>query len=98
MDNLINCFEFKQTNKQQPKFSQFIIVGVDVKMNNTNFCKDEMVNMIFIFGECHRNINLAIDLYRERYLNLITPHRITIRRVLERFTLTGSVAYPKKRT
>jgi predicted transcriptional regulator len=65
-------------------------------MNNINFTQNEMVNMIFILGECQRNVALAVRVYHERYPNLRQPQSSTLKKLLDRFILTGSVAYPKK--
>lgn len=55
---------------------------------------EEKIEMILIYGECHRNVNDAVSLYAERF-----PHRERSRasffRVVKQFTTEGSVQ-PKK--
>lgn len=36
-------------------------------MPRYNYTASEYADMIFVYGECHGNANLAIQKYRERY-------------------------------
>jgi len=66
-------------------------------MENAKFSTEEMVDMIFILGECMKNVALAVRVYHERYPDRRTPHGTCFQKLLNRFTETGSVAYAKHR-
>lgn len=77
---------FVQSSKLSTKF---------LKMSN--FTTLEMVNMIFILGECARNCLLASRVYAERYPNIERkPRPEAFEKLLRRFVETGSVAYKKR--
>lgn len=63
----------------------------------SNFTTLEMVNMIFILGECARNCLLASRVYAERYPDIERkPRPKTFEKLLQRFVATGSTAYTKR--
>lgn len=53
--------------------------------------QEEMVNMIFILGECNKNCFLASRVYAARYPHRAHPNERAFQKVLRRFTTTGSV-------
>lgn len=61
-----------------------------------DFSKEEMVDMIFIFGEAQKNALLATRLYVQRYPERRHPRQEAFVRVAERFINSGSVCYPKQ--
>lgn len=61
-----------------------------------NFEKGELVDMIFVLGETARNCLLASRLYGVRYPERRHPKEISFRKLLDRFTETGSVNYKKQ--
>lgn len=61
-----------------------------------NFGKDEMVDMIFMLGQCHRNCLLASRSYAVEYPERRHPHESSFRRLLNRFVETGDVKYKKE--
>lgn len=64
----------------------------------THFTILEMVNMIFILGECSRNCLLASRMYAARYPDAEKkPRPEAFDRLQQRFLETGSVAYKKKK-
>lgn len=62
-----------------------------------NFTKDELVNMIFVLGECEKNCMLASRIYNAKYPERRPIREESFQRVLERFIDTGSVKYKKKK-
>lgn len=62
-----------------------------------NFSQNELVDMIFILGECSRNPLLASRIYKARYPERERfPKEESFKNLLERFIETGSVSYPQK--
>lgn len=61
-----------------------------------SFTQEELVDMIFILGECHQNPFLASRIYTERFPNRRHPQEASFRKLLERFRNSGHVQYPKK--
>lgn len=57
---------------------------------------EEKIEMIFIYGECRRNVNDAVAMYAERFPDRRAPSRASFYRVVGDFTQNGSVQ-PKKR-
>lgn len=76
------CFSILHNKKQTTQ--------IDVEMNLST---EEMVDMTFILGECHRNWSLASRVYKERYPDRRCPQENSFRRLLERFVSTGNVKY-----
>lgn len=60
-----------------------------------NFPVEELTDMIWVLGECMKNSLLAQRIYRERYPARRQPDKITLDRLVDRFTRTGSVVYEK---
>lgn len=60
-----------------------------------NFNKEELVDMIFILGECQKNSFLASRVYRERFPGRRCPQVVTFERLKQRFIETGNVCYEK---
>lgn len=61
-----------------------------------NYSQGEMVDMIFILGECQRNTLLASRVYKARYPERRHPQPKCLSKILERFTETGNVLYQKR--
>lgn len=58
---------------------------------------EEMVDMIFVLGECQRNPLLASRVYAQRYPERRHPQTVSFQKLLERFVNSaGSVAYSTK--
>lgn len=64
--------------------------------NNMNFSKRELIDMMYILGECHKNSLLASRVYKERYPERRYPREESFRSLSERFDATGSVEYVKR--
>lgn len=63
-----------------------------------HFTIAEMVNMIFILGECSRNCLLASRVYAVRYPDAERkPRSEAFERVMQRFLDTGNVVYNKRK-
>lgn len=63
----------------------------------SNFSQNELVDMVFILGECSRNPLLASRLYKARYPDRERhPREESFNNLLDRFTETGSVGYSQK--
>lgn len=58
--------------------------------------QEELVDMIFVLGECERNPLLASRIYAQRYPERRHPQNASFRTVLERFVTTGSVQKKKR--
>lgn len=65
---------------------------IKIKMN---YSTEEMVDMIYILGECQRNCMLASRVYAQRFPFRRHPLKKAFERVAERFNRTGSVCYTK---
>lgn len=63
----------------------------------SNFSRNELIDMVFVLGECHKNCLLASRTYKARYPERQRhPREETFRNLLDRFLNTGSVEYPKR--
>lgn len=61
------------------------------------FEKNDLVDMIFLLGECQKNCLLASRVYKERFPNKLRhPREESFRILLERFERTGNVSYEKQ--
>ncbi|KAI4470929.1 tubulin-specific chaperone e [Holotrichia oblita] len=60
------------------------------------FTKDELVQMIYILGECERNPLLVSRIYQIRYPNRRHPEPLDLERLRDRFETTGHVEYKKE--
>lgn len=58
-----------------------------------NYPKDELVDMIFVLGECDRNPLLASRIYRQKYPLRRHPCSRAFENLKSRFIATGSVNY-----
>src|SRR3978361_525743 len=58
-----------------------------------NFTKDELVDTVFILGECYKNAVLAARVYGERYPDRRLPKAKAFENFKQRFIATGSVRY-----
>lgn len=58
--------------------------------------REELIDMVFILGECQRNPLLSSRVYAERYPDRNHPQAASFARVLERFITTGKVDYNLK--
>lgn len=59
-----------------------------------NYSQNEMIDMVFILGECFKNPLLASREYKARYPDRERhPREETFKKLLERFNATGSVCY-----
>lgn len=56
----------------------------------------EKIEMIFIYGECRRNVVDAVALYAHRFPNRNTPSRSSFYRVVNGFRENGNVASTKR--
>lgn len=61
-----------------------------------NFPENELVDMIFIIGECTRNCTLAARVYHERYPDRRAPSTKSLKRLMNRFIETKAVKYEKQ--
>lgn len=61
-----------------------------------NYSKEEMVDMVFLLGECFKNCFLASRMYAERYPHRRHPNVHVFERVRERFERTGSINHERK--
>lgn len=61
-----------------------------------NFSTEELVNMIWVLGECGKNSLLATRVYQERFPGVRQPSKRTLERLMDRFNRTGSVNYEKR--
>src|SRR3978361_769173 len=61
-----------------------------------NFTKDELVDMVFILGECYKNAVLAARVYGERYPDRRLPKAKAFEKLKQRFIATGYVRYGKR--
>lgn len=67
-----------------------------VSIEMSNFSTIELIDMIFILGECHRNCSLASRMYKAQYPDRERhPREESFRNLLDRFLTTGSINYPK---
>lgn len=57
--------------------------------------REELVDMIFILGECEKNCFLASRVYTPRYPERRHPDKWSLQNLLERFAQTGNVNYTK---
>ena len=53
--------------------------------------QEEMVDIIFILGECNKNCFLVSRVYSARYPHRVLPNELAFQKVLDRFTTTRSV-------
>lgn len=60
-----------------------------------NFTTGEMVDMIWILGECNKNALLSARIYQERFPDRRQPRQDTFGKLKDRFNRTGSVNYEK---
>uniref|UniRef100_A0A6P7F1W8 Uncharacterized protein LOC114325686 n=1 Tax=Diabrotica virgifera virgifera TaxID=50390 RepID=A0A6P7F1W8_DIAVI len=60
-----------------------------------NVTTDEMVDMIWILGECNKNSLLSARIYQERFPDRRKPRQDTFEKLKDRFNPTGSVNYEK---
>uniref|UniRef100_A0A6P7HCI5 Uncharacterized protein LOC114346973 n=1 Tax=Diabrotica virgifera virgifera TaxID=50390 RepID=A0A6P7HCI5_DIAVI len=60
-----------------------------------NFTVDEMVDMIWILGECNKNALLSVRVHHERFPGRRQPTTSSFERLKDRFNRTGSVRYEK---
>lgn len=60
-----------------------------------NYSREELVDMIFILGESQKNCFLASRIYAERYPERRHPDKRSLQNLMERFSQTGKVEYPK---
>ena len=60
---------------------------IKVKME---FCNSEKVDMLLVYGECHKNAIRAKAMYAERYPERNQPSRAIFERMCESFRRTGS--------
>lgn len=58
--------------------------------------QEEMVDMVFILGECYKNCLLASRVYADRYPGRAHPNPRAFQKVLKRFTDTGTVQRAKR--
>lgn len=58
-----------------------------------NFPLEDMINVIYVLGECSKNCLLASRVYRERYPNRRHPNERAFLRLKERFDTSGNVSY-----
>lgn len=65
------------------------------KVVKMNFNVDEMVDMIWILGECNKNALLSARMYHERFPERRQPTTTSFERLKDRFNRTGSVIYEK---
>lgn len=61
-----------------------------------NLIQEEMVNMVYILGECEKNCFLASRVYAQRYTNSRNIRPESFEKVKERFEQTGNVHYKKR--
>lgn len=61
-----------------------------------NLSGEELVNMMYVFGECNKNCLLASRVYAARYPTLIHPEPRAFERVRLHFERTKSVLPPKR--
>lgn len=61
-----------------------------------NFSTQELVDMIWILGECHKNCLLATRIYSERFPERRKPNKNAFIKAMNRFNRTASAAYEKK--
>jgi len=54
---------------------------------------DEMVAMVYLYGECHQNLSATVRMYAQRYPNRRHPARQTLHGIVRRFNETGSVVH-----
>lgn len=59
------------------------------------FTNEEMVDMIWILGECNKNALLSVRVYHERFPERRQPTKASLERLMERFNRTSSVKYEK---
>lgn len=62
-----------------------------------NFPRNELIDMIYILGEAEKNCLLAVRLYGAKYPNRRQPSRQSFQCLMERFDVSGSVEYKKRR-
>ena len=60
---------------------------IKVKME---FCNRDKVDMLLVYGECHKNAIRAKPMYAERYPERNQPSRATFERMCELLRRTGS--------
>ncbi|KAJ8950566.1 hypothetical protein NQ318_015699 [Aromia moschata] len=58
--------------------------------------QEEMVDMVFVLGACHRNPLLASRVYAQRYPDRRHPRKYSFQLVLDRFVNTGSIQHIKR--
>lgn len=58
--------------------------------------REEMIDMVFVLGECDRNPLLSSRVYAQRYPGRIHPRRKAFQQVLDRFLNTGSIVHSKR--
>lgn len=61
-----------------------------------NYSQRELVNMIYVIGECLGNCFLASRVYAEKFPNNRHPDDRVLKKLKERFEHTGSVEYKKE--
>nr|CAI5824919.1 unnamed protein product [Callosobruchus analis] len=61
-----------------------------------HYPREELVNMIYIIGECLRNCLLALRVHAHKYPNDRHRDGKMLQALKERFDRTGNVAYEKK--
>ncbi|KAI4466231.1 mannose phospholipase lectin receptor related [Holotrichia oblita] len=60
------------------------------------FTKDQLIQMIYILGECERNPLLTSRIYQICYPNRRHPEPLALERLRDRFEATGHVEYKKE--
>lgn len=60
------------------------------------YSRPELINMIYVIGECFGNCLLASRVYAQKFPNQRHPDVSTLQLLKERFYRTGSVDYEKK--
>ncbi|KAJ8933121.1 hypothetical protein NQ318_022559 [Aromia moschata] len=58
--------------------------------------QEEMVDMVFVLGACHRNPLYALRVYAQRYSDRRHPRKYYFQLVLDRFVNTGSIEHIKQ--
>lgn len=66
-------------------------------MNSVHFSTQEMVDMIWVLGECNKNCLLASKVYRQRFPDRKAPNKRAFEKLMDRFNRTGEVKYEKKK-
>lgn len=60
-----------------------------------NYSTQELIDMVYTLGECHKNCFLASRVYREKFPDRRSPDLRTFQKLRERFDRTGTVKYEK---